>query len=158
MVLTPRRRPVTSRSFVSTAMPRLSRSALLLPIAALVVPLADLPGCTGVQENKQASALLSTADAYRKALRWGYWDAAVEFLHPAVRKDLDLSPLGNIRVTGIEVVRAATITPQNTAARLVRIDYVLEDEQRVKHLIDRQDWRWDDSRNGWLLYSGLPAF
>lgn len=139
-------------------MRRLSRPALLLPIAALVVPLADLQGCAGMQESKQASALLSTADAYRKALRWGYWDAAVDFLHPAARKGLDLSPLANVRVTGTEVVRATTITPQNTAAQLVRIDYVLENEQRVKQVIDRQDWRWDDSRNGWLLYSGLPAF
>ncbi len=139
-------------------MPRPPRSALLLLIAALSVTLAELPGCARMQKDKQASALLSTADAYRETLRWGYWDAAVEFLHPDAQKELDLSPLANVRVTGIEVVRAASITPESTAVRLVRIDFVLEDEQRVKQVLDRQEWRWDEQHKVWLLHSGLPQF
>jgi len=139
-------------------MPRPPRSAVLLVLAALAVTLAELPGCVGMQKDQQASALLSTLDAYRETLRWGYWDAALEFLHPDTREKVDLAPLKNVRVTGIEEVRAATITPENTAMRLVRIDYVLEDEQRVKQVLDRQDWRWDDTRKAWLLHSGLPAF
>jgi hypothetical protein len=128
------------------------------PVAVLLILLAGLSGCGSMEKDKQASALLSTTDAYREAVRWGYWQAAVEFLHPDTYEKVDLEPLDNIRVTGVEVVRAATITPENTAQRLVRIDYVLDDEQRVKQLIDRQDWHWDDTRKAWLLHSGLPAF
>lgn len=42
--------------------------------------------------------------------------------------------------------------------QLVRIDYVLRDEQRLKTLVDRQQWRWDDDLGAWWLYGGLPAF
>jgi len=139
-------------------MPRLLRPTLLLLAAALALPMADLPGCATLRQDKQASALLETTDSYREALRWGYWDTAVEFLDPDARNGLDTSALGNVRVTGIEVVRPATLTPEHRAVRLVRVDYVLEDEQRVKQVIDRQDWRWDDRRKVWLLHSGLPAF
>jgi hypothetical protein len=125
------------------------------PVALL---LAFVAGCGSMQEEKRAGALLATTNNYREAIRWGYWDAAIEFLHPDARDELDPSALDNIRVTGLEVVRPATITPENTAVRLVRIEYVLEDEQRLQEIIDRQDWRWDDAQGAWLLHSGLPVF
>jgi len=128
--------------------------ALLLGLAAVLA----LPGCANMERERKASALQASTNAYREALRWGYWRAAVELLHPDARADLDLEPLENIRVTSLEVVRPMSITPDGKALRLVQIDYVLEDEQRVKRLLDRQDWRWDDSLAAWLLHSGLPAF
>jgi hypothetical protein len=131
-------------------------SAALLTLACLLPPM--LSGCAGIEKDKQATALLASTNGYREALRWGYWQAAVEFLHPEARAQADLAPLENVRVTGIEVLRPATITPEAHALRLVRIDYVLEDEQRVKQVIDRQDWRWDQDRKVWLLHSGLPPF
>jgi hypothetical protein len=134
--------------------PIASLTAALLTLACLLPP----SGCATMEKDKQATALLATTNGYREALRWGYWQAAVEFLHPDTHAEVDLSPLENVRVTGIEVLRPATITPQAQTLRLVRIDYVLEDEQRVKQVVDRQDWRWDDKRKVWLLHSGLPAF
>lgn len=128
------------------------------PPALILAAVIALPGCATVERDRQASALQYSANAYREAIRWGYWRAAAELLHPEAQEDLDLAAFENIRVTGIEVVGPAAITPENTAARLVQIDYVLEDEQRVKRLLDRQDWRWDDTRKAWLLHSGLPAF
>jgi hypothetical protein len=134
------------------------RPAVLLPATALLVLLAGLPGCGTMEKDRQASALLATADGYREALRWGYWEAALEFLHPGALEGLDLKPLENVRVTGIEVLRPGDITPDDRALRLVRIDYVREDEQRVERVVDNQDWRWDDTRKAWLLHSGLPSF
>ena len=63
-----------------------------------------------------------------------------------------------IRVTGYEVLQPAVITPQQTAVQLVRISYVIDDEQRLKNLADRQEWRWDADRSAWWLHSGLPKF
>lgn len=140
-------------------MPRPPRPIAPLTAALLTLTcLLPLAGCATMEKDKQATALLATTNGYREALRWGYWQAAVEFLHPDTHAELDLNPLENVRVTGIEVLRPATITPEAQALRLVRIDYVLEDEQRVKQLMDRQDWRWDQDRKVWLLHSGLPAF
>lgn len=114
--------------------------------------------CGRVKEDKMAMGLYSATKGYRESIRWGYFDAAVGFLHPDEREDLNAETLKNIRVTGYEVVQPAVITPQETAVQLVRIDYVLEDEQRLKSLMDRQEWRWDADRVGWWLYTGLPKF
>jgi hypothetical protein len=135
-------------------MPSLPRPAVLLtgPLLAL------LCACTSLQDDKRADALLASTNNYREALRWGYWDTAMDYLHADARKDVDTQALKNVRVTGLEVVRPANITPENTALRVVRIEYVLEDEQRVKELTDKQDWRWDDATRAWRLHSGLPAF
>lgn len=103
-------------------------------------------------------ALDNATKGYRESIRWGYYEAAVGFLHPDARGDLDAESLANIRVTGYEVIQPPVITPRQTAVQLVRIDYVLEDEQRLKSLLDRQEWRWDQDRAGWWLATGLPKF
>jgi hypothetical protein len=133
-------------------------NAAMLPVVLLLLTAGALPSCGSMERNKQTSALADSTNAYREALRWGYWQAAAELLHPEAQQDLDLASLQNVRVTGIELVRPAAITPQNRVIRLVQIQYVLEDEQRVKQIMDRQDWRWDDARKGWVLHSGLPDF
>lgn len=138
--------------------PPAASNAAMLPVVFLVLTAGALPSCGSMERNEQASALDDSTDAYREALRWGYWQAAADLLHPEAQEDLDLASLENVRVTGIELVRPAAIAPQHRAIRLVQIQYVLEDEQRVKQIMDRQDWRWDDARKGWVLHSGLPDF
>ncbi|ESQ15902.1 MAG: hypothetical protein N838_07270 [Thiohalocapsa sp. PB-PSB1] len=115
-------------------------------------------GCGRVKEDKMATALYVATKGYRESIRWGYFDAAAGFLHPDQRADLDMKALENVRVTGYEVIQPAVITPQETAVQRVRIEYVLEDEQRLKSLMDRQEWRWDEERVAWWLYTGLPEF
>jgi hypothetical protein len=130
----------------------------LIRLAALLPVLAAITACGSMQEDRRAEALLAAANTYREAVRWGYWEAALELMHPDARKDLDPEALKNVRVTGYEVVGPSQITPEGKSARLARIDYVLQDEQRLKQVLDRQDWRWDDTRKVWLLHSSLPAF
>jgi len=132
------------------------RAAALLMLA-LIAAAAGV-GCGRVKEDKMAAALDSAVNGYRQSIRWGYYDAAVGFLHPDERDDLDRELLANVRVTGYEVLQPPVITPQNTAVQLVRIEYVLEDEQRLKHVLDRQEWRYDEDRAGWWLHTGLPKF
>ena len=132
----------------------------LLRLAALpaLVLLGAVTGCAKIEGDQRAEALLAATNTYREAVRWGYWEAALQLVHPDARKDLEPDALTNVRVTGYEVVGPSEITPENTALRFARIDYVLQDEQRLKQVLDRQDWRWDDTRKAWLLHSGLPAF
>jgi len=44
------------------------------------------------------------------------------------------------------------------AEQLVRIQYVHEDEQRLRSVSDRQLWRYDTASGGWRLASGIPLF
>ncbi len=124
----------------------------------LVFGLSLLVGCGSAQKERMTNILFDNTNGYRESLRWGYYTAAVDFLHPDARGDIDFEVLENVRVTSIEEVRPGVITPEHRVQRLVRIDYVLEDEQRLKHVLDRQDWRWDEPAKTWWLHSGLPDF
>lgn len=119
-------------------------------------------GCGKVKEDTMVQSLYLATKGYRESIRWGYFETAAGFLHPDERADVDFDALQNIRVTGYEVIQPAVISrepgPEPSAVQLVRIDYVLEDEQRLKHLTDRQEWRWDDQRSTWWLHTALPAF
>jgi hypothetical protein len=115
-------------------------------------------GCGRVKEDKMAAALYNATKGYRESVRWGYFDAAAGFLDPDEREDLDTEALANVRVTSYEVIQPAVITPEETAVQLVRIEYVLQDEQRLKSLMDRQEWRWDEDATNWWLSTGLPRF
>jgi hypothetical protein len=127
-------------------------------VVHLVIGLGLLAGCGGMKKDRMTETLFISTDGYRDSLRWGYYAAALDFLHPDARGDIDLEALENVRVTSIEEVRPGVITPEKRVERLVRIDYVLEDEQRLKHVLERQDWRWDEPRQAWWLHSGLPDF
>jgi len=136
------------------------RSQSFPPLKTLIlcVPLL-LAGCASVERDKQAIALKSAANGYETAIRWGYYETAFGYLHPDLRKDKGLPEgLGNLRVTGYDVVQPPHIQDEETAAQIVNIEYVFEDRQVVKRLTDRQIWKWDDEQDSWWLMSGLPAF
>ena len=124
----------------------------------VLIPLLSNVGCASLTDDKIATRLENATSGYRQSIRWGYWDAAVGFLHPDERSDIDPETLGNIRVTSYEVVQPPVIADDVTAVQLVRIEYVLNDRQRLESLADRQQWRYDDEMKAWWLQSGLPRF
>jgi hypothetical protein len=124
----------------------------------VLIPLLSNVGCASLTDDKIATRLENATSGYRQSIRWGYWDAAVGFLHPDERLDIDPETLGNIRVTSYEVVQPPVIADDVTAVQLVRIEYVLNDRQRLESLADRQQWRYDDKMKAWWLHSGLPRF
>jgi hypothetical protein len=128
-------------------------------LLALVAALAlALPGCARLKEDNRRIAFEHTSNGYREAIRWGYFHAAAGFLAPDARDGVDPAALDNVRVTGYEVVRPAKLGSGEDTEQLVQIDYVLRDSQRLRKLLDRQRWRYDDADKAWYLRSGLPAF
>lgn len=142
----------------STARPLGSAVAVGLALVVGLAPMLSLGGCGVMKEDRRADALEAATSGYRQSIRWGYYAAAVGFLHPDQRAKVDMEALKNIRVTSYETVQPAVIQPDNTAVELVEIEYVLNDRQQVKSLGDRQQWRYDTDKSSWWLMSGLPRF
>lgn len=116
-------------------------------------------GCAMVEQDRRALGLEAATSGYQSALRWGYYETAVGFLHPDQRKDGGLPPsLEGLRITGYDVVQPPLMHDEAKASQVVVIDYFFEDAQVVKRLTDRQVWRWDDQLKTWWLDSGLPRF
>lgn len=133
---------------------------LLIPFAALLVAMiAVTGGCARVEKEKKTKGLEAAVTAYGNSIRWAYYDTAYGYLHPSVRDDLP-EGLDNVRVTSYEVVQPPFVKDeaQTRAEQIAQIEYVLRDEQVVKRLSDRQDWRFDPATETWWLHSGMPSF
>lgn len=132
------------------------RRAARFALAAVVAVLL-LPGCGKVREEGKSNALEAATAAYGSAIRWGYYETALGYLHPDKRVEMPAS-LEDIRVTSYDVVQPPLRQDGESATQVVRIEYLHDDVQRVKNLTDRQTWRYDPEAKGWWLHSGLPAF
>lgn len=126
---------------------------------ALSAILAVGGGCARVEKEKKVQGLEAAANAYGKSIRWAYYETAYGYLHPSMRGALP-EGLDNIRVTSYEVVQPPVMKneAQTSAEQVVQIEYVRRDEQVVRTLSERQDWRYDPETETWWLYSDMPAF
>lgn len=131
---------------------RFRRTAALL---ALLASLAS--GCLSVKEERRDNALQAATYRYHSAIRWGHFDAAQALRHPDQRADFTVPDYSNIRVTAYEVVQPLTKVDENTATQVALIDYVHQDTQVVRRVIDTQRWGWDEETRGWWLLTPLPT-
>lgn len=138
--------------------PRLAPHRRLLAVAALVALLCA-SGCATYREDREKDALEAATNGYAAALRWGYYETAVGYLHPEKRKIAEVPKgLTKIRVTRYDVVQPPVPMGDNERVQVVQIDYLHEDVQSLRSLTDRQTWRYEPQAKSWWLYSGLPAF
>jgi len=119
-----------------------------------------LAGCAQVDVREKAYRLETTIQAYRKALRWGEYQAAHGFVR---RRDgaepaLDAELLESIRVTDYEVVRREVIDEASEAVVVTHINFYHADSGRVRNLADQQLWYYDEKDDRWFLDGGLPDF
>ena len=61
-------------------------------------------------------------------------------------------------MTAYDVVRPPVMLDATTASQTARIQYVLEDRQRVRNLLDRQRWVYDPEVKAWWLDTPIPSF
>lgn len=128
-------------------------------IVLAVVAAGLLAACGTIEKDRQALGLQAATSGYQSAIRWGYYETALGYVHPDLRKDGKVPPeLKNVRLTGYDVVQPPLIQQEGTATQIVDIEYLHEDRQVVKRLTDRQTWRWDERLGSWWLHSGLPRF
>ncbi|WP_295452538.1 hypothetical protein [uncultured Thiodictyon sp.] len=118
-----------------------------------------LGGCSTVDKETPDLSLQAATSAYQSALRWGYFETAFGYLDPALRRGKGLpAGYGDLRLTSYEVVQPPMRTGIGEGTQIVAYDYLHEDRQVVKQLIDRQVWRYDPKIRNWWLVSGLPKF
>jgi hypothetical protein len=132
-----------------------------IALAATLSAVLFLAGCATVSGDKRQLALQAATARYDSALRWGYFDTAYAFVQPDLRANKPLPDVfKDLQVTGYDVVQQP-IAPEKdstTAVQVATIDYIHQDRQVLKRLVDRQVWVWDPKLESWWLKSGLPAF
>jgi hypothetical protein len=138
--------------------PAATKPGLVSAACALAV-LIFASGCASYREDRRQDALEAATNGYAAALRWGYYETVVGYLHPDKRKVAEVpKSLTKIRVTRYDVVQPFIPSGDEDRVQVVQIDYLHEDVQSVHSLTDRQTWRYEPAGKTWWLYSGLPAF
>ena len=124
------------------------RSVKTLALLCLSAALLSA-GCGSIQKDKRTLGLEAATNAYGKAIRWGYYETAYGYVHPDRRQPIPKS-MDNVQVTSYEVVQPPVLLADNAKAQqVVQVEYVLRDQQIVRKISDRQDWRFDETTATW---------
>ena len=115
--------------------------------------------CARISTIAKENAFEAQSRSYMRAIRWGEYEAAREFLRleegvsmPAVQEMQD------IRVTSYEVKTISLSQNQETVFQTVEIKYYRATLPVVKTITDQQIWEYDVGSEIWYLKSGLPGF
>jgi hypothetical protein len=92
-------------------------------------------------------------------VRWGELSQIYTYLEPELAKKAERqSNLDNIRVTGYEVIKGPSAVSENEAMQTVKIQYIYNDRQVQKTLLDTQEWTYNAEKREWRRTSPIPKF
>ena len=92
-------------------------------------------------------------------MRWGYFENALGYVHPDKNKPHEITKIREgLRITGFDDVSPPAIVDDGKATQVIQWEYLYEDRQVVKTVVDRQTWSWDPELETWWLTSGVPDF
>jgi len=127
-------------------------------VAALL--LSSLAGCADLQARKESNALKNTLETYRKAIRWGYFETAANYLRlrrGELRKR-DTASLKAVRVVSYEMSDPVLVGDRHEAHVTARIGYYRSDSGTLRQTRQDQTWWYSDTEKHWLLDGDLPDF
>jgi hypothetical protein len=133
--------------------PIATRNISLLLCTALLAA-----ACAG---SNQTRTLDLTLTQYEKLVRWSEWDLALDFLAPDYLQNnpvtpLDLDRLRLFRVTQYNVRSSVPYDNGMGLRQAVEIRLFNRNRAVERVIMDRQDWRYEEASQRWLLHSGLP--
>lgn len=96
---------------------------------------------------------------YGQTVRWGHLSDVYAFLAPAEQAVQTIPEhLDNIRVTQYEVLMPPVPEGEHKFTQTVKIEYLFEDQQVVRTLIDTQVWEFDTDARQWFRTNPPPLF
>ena len=133
----------------------MSRNLVIVPLLALAL----LTSCQSFKDKSDETKLNKLLKAYEETLRWGTLPNIYNFLDPDLREQsvapdyLDLIKVAKVR-------RLTPIVPiSETSVKLtIAIDYVFEDQQVERTLVDEQVWEHRDESGDWFRINPIPGF
>ncbi len=127
------------------------------PFLAITCLLLTACQVASIAERSEANKLRDTLNAYEAVVRWGSLDQAYGFLTADLAAQSTVPPgLDNIRVTGYELLSGPRKLSPHKVTQSVAIDYVLQDQQVVRRITDRQIWTYSEAVGKWERANPIP--
>jgi hypothetical protein len=132
----------------------MKKTYCLIPFLCL-----GLFACAPFSEQHRLNQFNETAHAYRRALLDGNFQAAAQFINPAVRDAaVDYGPYKNIKVVEYKITHTDVADDKHRIEQDVELTYFLLNRNIVKSTQTHQRWQFQPMRKVWLLETKLPVF
>ena len=126
---------------------------------ASLLAVALLTSCQTFREKSDEAKLHNLLKAYAENLRWGSLPNIYNFLDADLRKQTSVpEELGNVKVTRVRRLTPVVAINETSVTLKISIDYVFEDEQVERTLVDEQVWEQQDEAGEWFRTNPIPHF
>ncbi|MEE4303276.1 MAG: hypothetical protein V2J19_03905 [Wenzhouxiangella sp.] len=127
----------------------------LIVLTTVVLLAACAGGSQAQRERDQAM------DLWQEMVRWSEYDGLVDMIHPDWLaenpiRSIELERLRQFRVTEYRVRQVISAPDEQRVERRVQIRLYHVHSARERVIQHREVWRYDETRDRWLLHSGLP--
>ena len=123
-------------------------------ISWLIVPLALLlfQGCA----SERIRLLDDTLKVYGDTIRWGRYEDAAQLV--VNKPTFNAKTIANIKVTSYKERQIEIDEEGKEAKRIVEIRYYNKEIGQEHTLLDKQEWKYFEDPEAWMLISDMPTF
>ena len=130
-----------------------------LKLASLLAVVMLLTSCQTYREKSDEMKLDDLLRMYEKTLRWGNLPSIYNFLDADLRKQTPVpEELEIVKVTKVRRLTPVVPINETSVTLTISIDYVFEDEQVERTLVDEQVWAQQDESGEWFRTNTIPRF
>ena len=133
---------------------RLVQAFVLFLIITLV-----LIGCATISEQSRMTRFDKKSERYKELVLLSEFEAAYKFGDTEnMIEDINLDALKNIKVTDYALKNHYISNNKLEIKQSVEIEYHWLDIYRVRTILNKQIWKYDEGKETWVLQTGLPRF
>ena len=120
----------------------------------LIVPITLLlfQGCA----SERIRLLDDTLKVYGDTIRWGRYEDAAQLV--VNKPTFDEQTIANIKVTSYKERQRDVDEDGKVAKNIVEIRYYNKEIGQERTLLDKQEWKYFEEPEGWMLTSDMPDF
>ncbi|MEM7467055.1 MAG: hypothetical protein AAF387_09240 [Pseudomonadota bacterium] len=113
-----------------------------------------------IKDRQQTYDLDAATDTYRKLIRWGYYDQAVQYIRPrdGDAPEVNVEEAGRFKVTHYTITNTIVADDLQDAEVTASIEYYEVESGVAKTIRDLQHWWFEPEEKRWYQESGLPDF
>lgn len=124
-----------------------------------LIVLVGLAGCGATAERGgRVEQFEKITKSYETAIRWSDFERAAGVAGLSPEDRASAHKLSRVKVISYDPVSAEVSADTLQVRQTVQIEFTVEGSMKLRSIVDRQGWRFDEAQGRWVLVSGLPDF
>lgn len=116
-------------------------------------------GCATIAEQSIMTKFEKISERYKDLVLLSEFEAASMFVDKGgLTEDLNLDALKNVKVTDYSLKSYDISNDRLEIKQSVEMEYHWLNVYKVRTILDKQIWKYDEEKETWVLQTGLPRF